>query len=365
MTVNINKSKTMIFNKNGRLIKDSFNINGKELEAVQRFCYLGFELKASGTINDAIDNLFDKSKKAMGPILNIISKFQLPVKTSLKLFHTYITPIMLYNVEKWAILSNKKLLNCSLDTFLIDSNETKANLLHRKFLKFVLGLNKSCPTLSLMGETGEIPLIFKGYRLMIKYWYRINNLPGDTLVKKALLENIEIRTNWILTVEKLLGCFKLTDSLNSLDILDRSIKSNMQKCYVKFWESKIKSSLGRLEYYKTVKINLTRERYLDELNFEERKNISKLRCSDHELEINKGRHKNIPREQRLCKLCSEEAVENEEHFLFKCSFYNSIKIDPDFLTPETIFKNENIHKLAKYLTAAFQKRKHKLEEQST
>ena len=132
---------------------------------------------------------------------------------------------MLYNVENWATLSNKKLLNCSVDTFLIDTNETKANVLHRKFLKFALGLNKSCPTLPLMGETGEIPLMFKGFRLMIKYWYRINNLADDTLVKKALLENVKLRTNWIVTVEKLLACFKLTNSLDNLNILDRSIKS--------------------------------------------------------------------------------------------------------------------------------------------
>ena len=67
MTININKSKTMIFNKTGRLIKNAFHMNQKELEAVQNFCYLRFEVKASGTINNAIDNLFDKSKKLWAP----------------------------------------------------------------------------------------------------------------------------------------------------------------------------------------------------------------------------------------------------------------------------------------------------------
>ena len=139
----------------------------------------------------------------------------------------------------------------------------------------------------------------------------------------------------------------------------------METCYIKFWESKIKSGEGRLEYYKTVKTNFVLEKYLDELNFEERKNVSKLRCSDHALEINKGRHKNIPREQRLCKLCREEVVESEEHFLYNCSFYDNIKNDCTFLTPETIFKDENIHKLGKYLMRAFQKRKLNLEGQNT
>ena len=182
---------------------------------------------------------------------------------------------MLYNVENWATLSDKKLLNCSLDNLFIDSNENKANILHRKYLKFILRLNKSCPTLPLMGETGELPLMLQGYRMMIKYWYRINNLADDTLVKKALLENIKIRTNWIITVEKLLGCFKLTNSLNNLDMLDKSIKLNMKKYYVKFWESNIKSSEGKLDYYKIVKTNFAPEKYLYELNLKRGKPLVK------------------------------------------------------------------------------------------
>ena len=131
----------------------------------------------------------------------------------------------------------------------------------------------------------------------------------------------------------------------------------------KFWESNIKSSEGKLDYYKIVKTNFAPEKYLHELNFEERKTISKLRCSDHTLEINKGRHKRIPRNQRICKLCIEQVVENEDHFLFRYKFYDNIKIKSDFLTPETIFKDENIHKLGKYLQTAFLKRKLYLEEQ--
>ena len=43
------KSKSMIFNKAGRLINTKFTINGESLEPVKSFCYLGFEVVPSGT----------------------------------------------------------------------------------------------------------------------------------------------------------------------------------------------------------------------------------------------------------------------------------------------------------------------------
>ena len=45
------------------------------------------------------------------------------------------------------------------------------------------------------------------------------------------------------------------------------------------------------------------ESYLSISNFEYRKLITKLSISDHNLLIEKGRHLNIPREQRFCSHC--------------------------------------------------------------
>jgi hypothetical protein len=40
--------------------------------------------------------------------------------------------------------------------------------------------------------------------------------------------------------------------------------------------------------------------------------ITKFRSSDHNLEIEKGRYKNIPCQQRLCNTCNN--IEDEDHF---------------------------------------------------
>ena len=80
-----------------------------------------------------------------------------------------------------------------------------------------------------------------------------------------------------------------------------------------------------MEFYDKIKTSFSFENYLDLSKFSQRKTITKFRCSDHTLEIEKGRHKKIPRESRLCKLCDSAEVESEEHFLLKCNYYDNLK----------------------------------------
>ena len=107
----------MIFNAAGRLINTRFYMGGEPLEPVKSFCYLGFEVVPSGIVTRAMNILNDKGKKAMRPLLNTIARFKIPVKTAIKLFHTYIAPILLYNAENWFPMSDKEILKFKSDFF--------------------------------------------------------------------------------------------------------------------------------------------------------------------------------------------------------------------------------------------------------
>ena len=91
--------------------------------------------------------------------------------------------------------------------------------------------------------------------------------------------------------------------------------------------------------------------------------ISKLRCSVHTLEIEKGRHKKggtgIPKNERICTICKNGQVEDEEHFLLNCQVYNSLKTKYKIETISDIksfFSEENQNTLGKYLKEAFETR---------
>jgi hypothetical protein len=57
------------------------------------------------------------------------------------------------------------------------------------------------------------------------------------------------------------------------------------------------------------------------------KEISNIRLSDHNLEIELGRYKNIPRNQRHCKCC--KTLDDEFHFFFDCKITDNIR--PSFI----------------------------------
>ena len=52
-----------------------------------------------------------------------------------------------------------------------------------------------------------------------------------------------------------------------------------------------------------------------------RKLIAKLRCSSSDLSIEKERWDSINREDRKCRVCDTDQVEDEKHFLLDCPGY--------------------------------------------
>jgi len=53
--------------------------------------------------------------------------------------------------------------------------------------------------------------------------------------------------------------------------------------------------------------------------------FTRFRVSSHDLLIEKGRHFNINRADRLCIYCHMNVFENEYHFLLVCPFYNNLR----------------------------------------
>ena len=59
ITINTKKTKCMIFNKGGRLMRRSFYLDGVQLENVRSYKYLGFLITPSGEINTGLKDLRD------------------------------------------------------------------------------------------------------------------------------------------------------------------------------------------------------------------------------------------------------------------------------------------------------------------
>ena len=233
LTVSISKSKVMIFNKTGRKIKEHFTIKNDKLEIVNTFTYLGVEIMNNGSFTLGVKNLAIKAKKAMIPLYKTILQFQMPFSKCKLMFNSYVEPILMYNTENWSELTDKQLQKCKghtskLNEQAINATTTTSQL---KFYKFMLGVNKSCPNMVVLGEIGDLPLQLRAYLIMLKYWDRIRNLDEDTLIKKAYMENISMNTNWAKTIQMLNVTLKLNEDPTTCSKSNMTTKFNESGAY--------------------------------------------------------------------------------------------------------------------------------------
>ena len=175
---------------------------------------------------------------------------------------------------------------------------------------------------------------------------------------------------WIHNVVKIFKMYMCNvDTLYSKTLL----KSTMMAVSNIRWKSSVSDSLNHpgLRLYKSFKNSVYFEPYLFIKNVKVRQAIAKLRLSCHMLEIEKGRHKNVKLEKRLCTYCKMNVIESEIHFLIDCSyyenernrFYSKLNINIDNMSSDEIFLHlllsrdlQHLSLLGKYIQTCFKKR---------
>jgi hypothetical protein len=128
LRINWSKTKIMKFRRGGRLAAaDKLIIAGQEVEFVQRFTYLGFELIAAATSFSA--HIQERKRKAISAMVSIPDLRRISMATSSKLFALKVAPIASYGIRTiWSYLKISDLE---------DLEGIKSN-----FLKRAMGLSK-------------------------------------------------------------------------------------------------------------------------------------------------------------------------------------------------------------------------------
>ena len=80
--------------------------------------------------------------------------------------------------------------------------------------------------------------------------------------------------------------------------------------------------MPKLRTYKHLKTEFYAEPYVQKhLTRTQRSAIARIRCGTFPLEVERGRYRNIPIEQRVCKMCNSGSIEDEQHFILYCDRY--------------------------------------------
>ena len=127
----------------------------------------------------------------------------------------------------------------------------------------------------------------------------------------------------------------MSQSLSFSKTSGKSIKYNLQVVFDEIWSNEVcKEKVGvdgvnhnKLRTYCKIKNTFGTPLYVAGIrNRNQRMWLSRLRTSSHTLEIELGRYNGVPIEDRICRYCTQNKVDDEFHFLLKCNTFESLRI---------------------------------------
>ena len=329
LEINMEKTKVILFNRQGSLIKKhKFTYKLNHIDIAREYKYLGFIFTCSGSTNAGITNLINQAKKACFSIQYYLSVSKNKnIDIYLKLFDSKVKPILLYACEAWA------------DTFKIDSNITNLLLKNKleKFqitvLKQLLGVSQKTTNISVLLELGRYPISINIQYQAIKYFLRFSNINKDRLLFKAYEDDLKTyneNTHFISYIIKILNNIGMSNiwlmqlqnrnpDVRENESLMKNILTRLRDIFVQLTFDQIQNtSSGKLKFLNSLKDTYRQENYLKIQKLSNRRALTKLRTSNHNLAIETGRWTQTDRNDRLCTHCTQSKIEDEIHFLFDC-----------------------------------------------
>ena len=341
MSVNLDKSKVVVFKGGGHLSKnEKWSYGGEVVQTVSYYKYLGILMSCRLNWSMATKLLAQQAKKSFFAYYKSIKRLgPLSYDIYFKIFDSAILPILTYGAEVWGFQKYEHL-------------ERIQYLACRVFL----GVSPKAPNNSVLGECGRYPIFLHTAKRCIKYWAKLLCMPNTRYPKKCynMLFNIEEsgsrnKETWVADIKKLLFICNMNElwfaqDVGNIDMFVNTFVLKFKNVLASDWWADI-CTLDKLDAYRQFKSTLQPEKYLFSVTINSHmQSLSRLRCSSHCLRIETGRG-SLERSMRICELCDRHEIENEFHFLLVCNFFQYIRnryVPHYFFTPPTLNKFNNL-----------------------
>ena len=286
LEINLDKTKCMIFNKTGRLIRRTFYLGNKKVDMTREYKYLGFLITPSINLNTSLCDLKDRALRAIAAMKTKLGPlFKKHILISLHLFDSLIKPILLYASDFWGCLKLPK--NNPIENVQIS------------FCKEVLGVQKQTHNIGVLLELGRIPLTIFGKKNCVKNWERIAlDRKANNITTASYDYNLTNNTGWTRSVKDCISKIGLMSIFSNKTKISPNLIVFLRERDIFHQEAffQIQNNVSKLQTFALLKTDIGIEKYLTTIqNVPER--IS------HSLMIENGRHQNIEREKRFCSFC--------------------------------------------------------------
>lgn len=363
LEVNVSKTKMVVF-RNGGKIKyyEKCFYNDVELDIVDVFTYLGVDFKFNGKFDCTQNSIATKARKCTFNLFKKVKDNNLNVETTLSLFDTYVSSVLHYGCEVWGF-----------------HKAPHVEKVHVEFLKRIMFLRKSTNNVMVYFELGRCPMYIQRKLRILKYWCSL--LKTDNCILQACYKQLFCEyekqqgncTNWASKVRNELYSLGLGHFWEQQEVCDvkhfsflveqRLTDAFIQSCFSVFEKS------SKCIVYKEIVDKFCLQKYLKKrLSNLEKSVLCKYRICAHSLNVEKGRYKNLPRNERKCSFCNMGEMEDEFHFVLVCPAFLDIREKyikpyyyrkPSFFKFVQLFSKDNFkstHKLCQYLVKATHRR---------
>jgi hypothetical protein len=356
LTINIDKTKVMVFRKGGFLGKrEKWVYEGNRLEVVNNYCYLGFNFTTMISAKKGTAHLVTKGKKAFLQVNRVFQKCnEMTANTFFKIFDTKIQPILLYSAEVWG-------LN------ILEHIEKVHMLACKRFL----GVPARTPNKMVYGDLGRYPLYVNSYVSCLRFWFKLLDMKFERLPYKAYQMLLELdRTGKKCWASKVREIFCLTgfnfvwlqQGVGDVKAFLIVFKQRLIDMFIQEWTGTIRDR-NRYDIYRTFKTVFEKEKYiLDMDTYCFRVAVTQLRFNV--LPLNNNMHRYCESDhKKFCPFCNDQN-ENEQHFLFTCPVFEDLRIkflkESVRLPIYVLLKatdNSHRHNLSRYVFHAINRRK--------
>lgn len=324
LTVNVDKTKAVIFRSASTPVcsNPSLLYDGKGIDFVELFKYLGVDMHCTQPFADAGLPRKESGQRAMLAMLRRCRELGIDDPLlQVRLFDALVQPVMMYAVELWGASGVAK-------------GELAGDLVHRDFLRRLLGVRSGTPNMAVLAEVGRYPLQGFAAQMLLKYWNRLVGMDADRLTKRAFVVSAALagRTarrsrhmSWAGQAAAAIESLGLPCDLTSPAPVDvKQAAASLQSAYL---ASVADSSSSKVQQYLRMRDDVVPETYsmapyLRAVGgWRQRKRLAQFRTGSHWLGVESGRRGpvQVPRDQRTCQRCSSGEVDDEAHMIFRCS----------------------------------------------
>ena len=355
MQINAKKSQILhVRNPQRPRSSHPFNCGGAPLVYTDKYKYLGFILHEHLSNISNVDTLASAASRSFGRVHSIFKSVgDLGIKTYETLYSTYVKSIMNYASGVWGF-----------------KHYDSPQVLQNRIMRFYLGVHKFAPVSSTKIEMDWLECRESRWIDMLRLCNRINKMDENRLPR--IIHNWDLSLGlecWASEIKHIAATLGLPQTLNENEQYD------LTHCYNKLLaSSRLK---WRLETERKPKLrSFIRIHDFDHIQTLVKSDVSRyqrslltqIKFGILPLKIETDRYQGIPIEQRICKLCNSNLIEDEIHFMFHCSALDEarqfakdqsnlcININDDYQKMKTLLSESNITKCGKYIESLYKTR---------